>query len=160
MGEAEALERLHRLPGVLLLDPAPSAEQRSPEGLADLILGSDEHVLEDGEPCERLRQLERPDHAPAGDPERRDPDEGPAVEVPRPVLGSVEPGEQVEQRRLAGAVRSDERRDRAPLDLEVLDVDGLEAAEGAVEVVDDEDRVGLGGAGSRGDACHRVRSHR
>ena len=59
-------------------------------------------------------------------------------------VGLVEAGEQVEQRRLAGAVRTDQGGDGAPLDLEVVDVDRDEAAEPAGDAVGHEDRIGLG----------------
>ena len=59
----------------------------------------------------------------------------------------VEPGDEVEEGRLAGAVGADQRRDVPALHLEVVDVDGGHAAELADDVVDDEDRVGLGRAG-------------
>ena len=61
----------------------------------------------------------------------RDADERPAIEVPLTPIGLVETGQQVEQRRLACAVRPDERGDRVPLDVESLDRDGLQATEGA-----------------------------
>ncbi len=70
-----------------------------------------------------------------------------AVEVPLPVIGVVEAGEQVEERRLAGAVRSDQGGDLVALDLDVVDVDGDETAELPAHRVGDEDRVGLGDAG-------------
>ena len=72
-------------------------------------------------------------------------------------VGLVEAGEQVEERRLAGAVGSDQRRDRAPLHLEVVDGrrPGCRRTCG-VTLVGDEDRVGLGHAGRRLDAGERV----
>ena len=81
-------------------------------------------------PGQRLGQLEGADHAQAGDlVRRRCRRHRLAVEVPRAGVGLVEPGEQVEERGLAGAVRSDQRGDPVALDLEVFDVDGEEAAE-------------------------------
>src|SRR4051794_20064205 len=67
-----------------------------------------------------------------------------AVERPPAAVGLVEPGEEVEQRRLAGAVRTDQCGDGPPLDLEVIDLDGRETTECAPHVVGDEDRVRLG----------------
>jgi hypothetical protein len=61
--------------------------------------------------------------------------------------GTVEPGDQVEERRLPGAVGPDQSGDDAPLHLQVVHVDGGDAAEVANDVVDLEDRVGLGGSG-------------
>ena len=65
-----------------------------------------------------------------------------------PVVGRVEAGEQVEQGGLAGPVGADQAGDHAPLDLEVVDVDGRQAAEAALHVVHHQDRVGLGHAGT------------
>jgi hypothetical protein len=59
----------------------------------------------------------------------------------------VEAGDQVEERRFAGAVRTDQRGDRAALHLEVAHVDGCHPAEAALDVVDHEDGIGLGRAG-------------
>ena len=69
-----------------------------------------------------------------------------AVERPGARVGLVEAGEQVEEGGLAGAVGADQRGDGAALDLDVVDVDGGEAAEPADDAVGDQDRVGLGGA--------------
>ena len=113
---------------VVLLAPEAGDEAR-PEVLAALALRAELHVLEHREQAERLGQLEGAHLAHAGDLERRDAGERRAVEGPRAGVGLVEAGEQVEQRGLAGAVRADERRDGAARDLEVLDVDGREAAE-------------------------------
>ena len=53
----------------------------------------------------------------------------------------MRPGEQVEQRRLAGPVGTDQGRDLSPLHLDVVDVDGDEPAELTAHGVGDEDRV-------------------
>ena len=96
-----------------------------------LALGAELHVLDHGEQAERLGQLEGAHLAHARDLERRDARERRAVEDPGAGVGLVEAGQQVEQRGLAGAVRADQGRDGAARDLEVLDVDGGEAAERA-----------------------------
>ena len=59
--------------------------------------------------------------------------------------GVVEGGEDPHGGRLAGAVGADEAADRAVRDLEGDAVDGLELAEVAVEVVDDDGGHGRGG---------------
>src|SRR5690606_2127073 len=70
------------------------------------------------------------------------------VEGPGARLGPVEAGEEVEERGLAGAVRPDQRGDHAPLDLEVLDVDGLQAPERAGDPVGHDERVRRRDAGA------------
>ena len=79
-----------------------------------------------------------------------------AVERPHPAVGLVEAGQQVEERRLAGAVRADQGRDEAPRDLDVIDVDGDEAAVLAVHAVGDEDRIRLRRARLERHALQRV----
>src|SRR3546814_8622605 len=89
------------------------------------------------------------DHPPPGDLVRREVGEVLTVEAPCPGVGLVEAGEEVEEGGLAGAVGADQRGDGAPLELDVVDVDGHEATESAGHPVGDEDRVGLGAAGDR-----------
>ena len=120
--------------------------------------GGQHHVLDHGEPGQRLGELEGAHHAHAGDPVGRLAADRPALEGPRAGVGLVEAGEQVEERRLAGAVGPDQRGDRAALHLEVVDVDGDEAAEAARDPVDHEDRVGLGHPGAGPDADGRGRA--
>ncbi len=112
-----------------------------------LPLGTELHVVEHREQAQGLGQLEGAHLAHAGDSERRDPGQGPALEFPGPGVRLVEAGQKVEQGGLAGAVGADEGRDRAARDLEVVDVDGDEAAERAAHIVGDEDRVDLGDTG-------------
>ena len=84
-----------------------------------------------------------------------------AVERPVPGVGLVEPGHQVEERRLAGAVGADQGGDRAALDLDPVDVDGGDAAEVAAHAGRREDRVGLVGAGLGDDTAEcRLASRR
>src|ERR687894_671346 len=66
------------------------------------------HVVDDGEPGERLGELERADHAQAGDAVRRQAGERGAVERPAAGVGLVEPREQVEEGGLARAVGADQ----------------------------------------------------
>jgi hypothetical protein len=99
---------------------------------------------------ECLGELERAHLPHPGHLERRHPRRGTTLEGPRPGVRLVETGEQIEQGRLAGAVGPDQRRDSAAGDLDMLNVDGLEAAEGAGHPVGDEDRVTFLAAGFRG----------
>ncbi len=79
-----------------------------------------------------------------------------AVEGPDPRVRLVEAGQEVEERGLAGAVRPDQGGDAAPLELEVVHVDGGETTEAPVHPVDGEDRIGLGHAGAPVDALEGV----
>ena len=130
------------------------------EALALLAGGAEQHVLHDRHARQRLGQLERADHAAAGDLVRRDAGQRLAVERPGAVVGPVEAGEQVEEGALAGAVRPDERGDRAALDLDVVDLDGGEAAEAPGHAVGDEDRVGLLDAGTGSTPASAARGGR
>jgi hypothetical protein len=76
--------------------------------------------------------------------------------VPLARIGFVEAGEEIEQRRLACPVWSNEGRHRVTLDLEVIDIDGMEASERSLEAVGDQHRVGLADTGFWSDAGHRV----
>ena len=62
-----------------------------------------------------------------------------AVEVNGAGIGPDEPGDEVEQRRFAGAVRSDDAERLAARDLEVDAVDGFERAERSRQIVELED---------------------
>ena len=110
-----------------------------------------------GQPGEHLGQLEGAHHAAAGHPVGRDALEALAVERPVALVGPVEAGQQVEERGLAGTVGADQAGDHAALDLDVLDVDGREAAERAHDAVGDHDRVGLLGAGLVRDVARAPR---
>ncbi len=70
----------------------------------------------------------------------------------RPEVGGIRPGEAVEERRLAGAVRPDQSGDRAPLDRERDAVDGAVAPEAPGDRLRCEHgrRVGAGSACCRG----------
>ena len=65
----------------------------------------------------------------------------------RPSVGLIDAADQVEDRRLAGAVRADDREHLALLDLEADRIDGADAAEA------DRDVVGA-------EQAHRSRSER
>ena len=72
----------------------------------------------------------------------------PAVDGPQadPTgVGPIEAGDQVEERRLAGAVGPDQAEDLAGADLEVDAVERLQAAERLAQPLDDEQRLPRGG---------------
>jgi hypothetical protein len=65
-------------------------------------------------------------------------------------------GDQVEQRGLAGAVGADDGVQRAPWDLQGHVLDGVDAAEGAVEALGPEDEVGHPALRVRRSMCGTV----
>ena len=144
LDQQEPLEQGVGALGVVGLLAVPHRlEHGAEKRLAPLAGRADPHVLDDRELREHLGQLEGADHAHPGDLVRRDLVQARAVERPVAAVGAVEPGEQVEEGGLAGAVRPDQRGDHAALDLHVLHVDRGQAAEAAGDVVGDHDRVGL-----------------
>src|SRR5205085_7182654 len=82
--------------------------------------------------------LERPRDPLADDPMRRGAEQALAVERDLARVRPVEPGDQVEERRLAGAVRADQPADLAALDAERDVVDGDDAAEAPRHVLERE----------------------
>ena len=161
---ASSLKRAQQVAGplvdLLLLAGPDAGDQRAEEVLALLAGRAQAHVVEDRQLRQRLGELEGADHAAAGDLVRRHAGQVLALERPGALVGPVEAGEQVEEGGLAGAVRADERGDDAALHLEVVDLDGGQAAEAAGHAVGDQDRVGLGDAGAGLDAGERRRQRR
>ena len=147
--ELEPLEQLvgprldRRPPAARHSGRTRAAKKRSPRWSVRAEL----HVVEHRQAGQRLGELEGAHHARSGDLVGGHAGEVVAVEGPVAAVRLVEPGEQVEERGLAGAVGADEGGDRAALHLEVVDVDGRQAAEARLTAVDDEDRVGLGRPG-------------
>src|ERR1700761_238310 len=88
------------------------------------------HVVECGHPGKDPRRLKCALQPEAGDLLRRKPSERRTVEARLPGVGGIEIGDEVEQRRLAGAVRSDQRRHAAVSDRERHVFDRVHAAEG------------------------------
>src|SRR5262249_42891755 len=79
---------------------------------------------------EEPQRLERPRDALARDLVRRKPDDRLAVEEDVALVRLVDAGDQVEERRLAGAVRADHAHDLVLVHVEVELRDDLEPAEG------------------------------
>jgi hypothetical protein len=100
------------------------------------VVGAGHHVFEDGERREERHVLERAGQPPARDLVRGHREEVAPVEPHGAVARLVEPAEHVEERGLAGAVRPDERTDRAGLDVEGELVEGDDTAEAHPHVVD------------------------
>jgi hypothetical protein len=100
---------------------------------------ADEHVLVHGHGREELDVLERARDSPPDDTVRRRAQQALAVEGDLSGVRPVEPRDQVEERRLAGAVRSDQPGDLAGVDRERDVVDRHHPAETAADVFDREE---------------------
>ena len=87
------------------------------------------HVVDHAHVEEEPQRLERARYAALRDRVRRQPTRLVAVEQDLAGFGPVDPGDQVEQRRLAGPVRPDHADDLVLVDDEVEVVDHDEAAE-------------------------------
>ena len=125
--EVEDLEQLHRLLVDLGLARCASASGRktrssrcSPgwSGAASIML-SITGIAASALVIWKVRTIPRGRSRTAGWPRISSPSKTTA-----PRVGAVEAGDQVEERRLAGAVGPDQRRDRAPLDVDGRAVDG------------------------------------
>ncbi len=133
---AELLEERGRVAAHLApVDPMPALER----------LRADEDVLRDAEVGEERRLLE----------DDRDPrllrllgaveDHLLAVEQQPAALGPVDAGEDLHERRLAGAVLAHERVRLAGVQLDVRVLERADGAEGLVGVLEHEHRLGRGG---------------
>ena len=92
-------------------------------------VAAEQEVLEHGGVLEQLDVLERPRDAAPGHLVRRHPRDVLPVEDQAARAWIVDPRDQIEDGRLAGAVGADDREDLARLDLEAHAVDGPQAAE-------------------------------
>ena len=108
--------------------------------LAGMVRRGEQHVVEHAHHVQRLRHLERPHEPAARDRVRGQPVDRAAVEPDRAAVGALEARDDVEERRLARAVRADQRRDRAALDDEARAVDRAHAAVALLDAFDLEDR--------------------
>ena len=99
----------------------------------------DEHVLEHGHGREELDVLKRPRDPPANDPMRRRAQKALTVEGDLAGVRPVEPGDQIEERGLAGAVRPDQACDLAALDAERDVIDGDDTAKAPRHVLEREE---------------------
>ncbi len=86
--------------------------------------------------AENGRDLERADHAEAGDVHGAHPGDVAAIVVDRASRGLEEFGQQIEAGRLAGTVGADEPDDAAWVHDEVEAVDGAHGSEGDRETLD------------------------
>ena len=146
VGRPELVEDLHgpgRDPALLPARP-PQAEERRCQVAAEPRLGAEHDVLVHGQPGAQPDALEG-----AGDPELRQvvrmvPAQDPAAVADRARARVDEAADHVEQRRFAGAVRSDDADDLAVADRHRHIVEGQQTAEADADLIDHEERrVGL-----------------
>src|SRR5215218_3168150 len=130
-GQAEVLERLQRLRAGSALAERPHACVRADED----VLGHRHRRKEDD-------VLERARHVLPDDPVRRRAEQVLTGEDDATRIGLVEPRDHVEERRLAGAVRADQPRDRFFLGRERHPVERNDPPEAARDVVDREQSHG------------------
>ena len=110
--------------------PPPWAQEVAEVPPGGLVVGRDQQVVADRHLLEQLDRLPRPDDPGPRPPLDRPRVDGDAIEAHRSRADCRrEAGDDVEQRRLARAVRADEPDDLAGLDGEADLVEGDDAAE-------------------------------
>jgi hypothetical protein len=141
--ELEEVEQRHRLVAYgTLLAVHPRHSQRVAEKVAArLAVQAGHHVLQHGQRGKQGEVLERAAHPELGDAVRRTRQDRAAGEQHVAPVGRVETRQAVEQRRLAGAVGTDERHDLALGDVEPDTVKRDDAAEADREIADGQDRI-------------------
>src|SRR5258706_2798511 len=102
-------------------------------------LDRDHHVVEDGQVAEQANVLECPTDPQPGDAVGRCARHVLAIESDGPARWPEEPGQEVEQRRLARAVRPDDAVDRQRSEIERVVVEGSQAAERLRQAADLEE---------------------
>src|SRR6266540_77787 len=122
---------------LLLLLEARRTEDRAEHATLDAAVPGNEDVLERSHVVEEADVLKGPRHAERRDFVRRQTGDRPAVEVDAARGRLVHAGEDVEEGRLAGAVRPDEADDLSARDDEVDVVDGDQPS----ELLPDVDRL-------------------
>ena len=103
-------------------------------------MAPEHQVVEHGQVLEEGDVLEGAGQAHGGDPVGTPAEDVLPQQLDRALLGPVDPRQHVEERRLAGAVGSDDGEQLARPDLEADPVDRLDAREGQVDVVEAGDR--------------------
>ena len=162
VGHVADLEELDHLVGLgadlgLARADAAALEPGVPEHLAGLVGGDHHQVLAHGEGGELVGDLEGAQEALVEERVRAEAGDLLAVEPDPAGGGREEAGDDVEEGGLAGAVRADQAGDRALGDRDRDPVDGADAAEMHVEVLDTDHPAPPGsgrpraGAGRVGD---------
>src|SRR5207244_8610240 len=135
--EPDELEQLHRAP--MLRERAGPAQHACKPAL--LALGGDEHVLEHRQAPEQPGELERPPDAKPEHPVGRGVSDLHAVEAHLALLDALIAGDDVEQRRLARAVGTDQAVDLPVADRQAAVRQGTYAAERLRDAADFEQRA-------------------
>src|SRR5690606_20513629 len=117
----------------------PEKEMRQHAGAA-MRMAAEHHVVEHGRHVEEFDVLEGARDAEAGNAVRRHLRDVLALEADTAGCRLIDAAYEVEDRRLAGAVRTDDREDLALVDAEADAVDGLDAAEMHGQVFDFQQR--------------------
>ena len=133
VGEADGGEEPQRL--VVQVGEAPAVGEHR-EAAAMLRLRRDPHVLEHRERVEDADDLERARDAQRDDPVGEERGDGRAADPCLATVGGQEPRQEVEEGRLAGAVRADDRAQLAAAHLEGRAVHRGEGAEAPGEAAD------------------------
>src|SRR5260370_1950641 len=141
VGHGGEVKKSEQLPGALadlrLLAPRPRQAQRVAEKVAARpAVHADHHVLAPAERGEEREVLEGAADAEVGDAVRRQRQQRAAAEVDVAALRRVEPAQTIEERRLAGAVGTDEPDDLAVGHVERDAVERDDAPEAHGEVAD------------------------
>ena len=144
--DLEAADDRQRFLGGRLLGLAAGAGpgQGGPEAFAEIVLGVEHQVLEDGQPGKAARQLEGAHQAEADALPGGHAGDVVAGELDRARIGNEEAGNSVVERRLAGAVGADQAGELAFLDAEVDAVEHRRAVEGVAQVADLEQAHAVG----------------
>jgi hypothetical protein len=167
-GESPPLLQLQEVDGVLDRGPVdeltstrladPCECRHHPVGV--VVVAAEHEVVQHGEIGEQLDVLERAGNAELGDLVRGLADQIGAGEGDTARLRAVHPGQHVEDRGLACAVRADDREQLVAADRERDPVDGPDARERQSHVVEFEHRpvdVLPGALCRRGHDSHRLR---
>ena len=140
VGELQEVDDVfHAAPVLELLPPHRGKEQEMGQRRrAPVDMTADQEVLQNGGVLEELDVLEGAREAERCDAMRRQRGDVAAREPNAPAVGEVDAAHQVEERRLAGSVRSDDGEHLALLDLEAHVVDGANAPEADRQVRNSE----------------------
>src|SRR5262249_29532024 len=129
--QPELRQQRHRMLTGALLDAGGEwqADRGGEEAAATAAMRPHHDILEHAHGAEERQVLERAPDAEGGDPVSRHLEERPVLEQDAAALGAIEPREAVEERGLAGAVRTDEAANLALAYVERHAVERHDAAE-------------------------------
>ena len=131
--QADALQQTHGALAIRI-GARTSRHQTTNDVRTHARVAADEHVVEHGEPLEEPHALERPRDPPRRELVRCEARHRRAVQEDAPAVGAQVPRDEIDERRLAGAVRADEPEGLPRRDREVDPVHGVDAAEGPAEL--------------------------